>query len=79
MQATHQLAGRLKALAVTSAKPDPKLPGAQPIADQGVPGFDAYTWWGVFAPAKMPPALAKNIYEELAKAVKNPAVMEKFP
>src|SRR5947209_7826278 len=70
--------GRLRAIAVTSAKPDPKLPGAQPIADQGVPGFDAYTWWGVFAPAKMPPALAKNIYEELAKAVKTPAVMEKL-
>ena len=70
--------GRLRAIAVTSAKPDPKLPGAQPITDQGVPGFDAYTWWGVFAPAKMPPALAKNIYEELAKAVKTPAVMEKL-
>src|SRR5947207_6805415 len=70
--------GRLRTIAVTSAKPDPKLPGAQPIADQGVPGFDAYTWWGVFAPAKLPPALIKSIYDELAKAVKAPAVMEKL-
>jgi tripartite-type tricarboxylate transporter receptor subunit TctC len=70
--------GRLRAIAVTSAKPDPKLPGAEPIATQGAPGFEAYTWWGVFAPAKLPPALIKSIYEELAKAVKAPAVMEKL-
>ena len=70
--------GRLRAIAVTSAKPDPKLPGAEPIANQGVPGFEAYTWWGIFAPAKTPPALAKNIYEVLAKAVKTPAVAEKL-
>jgi tripartite-type tricarboxylate transporter receptor subunit TctC len=70
--------GRLRAIAVTSAKPDPKLPGAATIASQGVPGFEAYTWWGVFGPANMPPALAKRIYEELAKAVKAPAVLEKL-
>ncbi len=70
--------GRLRAIAVTSAKPDPKLPGAEPIANQGVPGFEAYTWWGVFAPAKLPPQLVKSIYEELAKVVKAPAVTEKL-
>jgi len=70
--------GRLRAIAVTSAKPDAKLPGAQPIAEQGVPAFEAYTWWGVFGPAQLPPALIKSIYEELAKAVKTPAVMEKL-
>src|SRR5438105_5890285 len=59
--------GRLRAIAVTSAKPDSKLPGAEPIAGQGVPGFEAYTWWGIFAPAKTPPALVKDIYEALAK------------
>ena len=36
-------------------KPDPKLPGVEPIAMQGVPGFEAYTWWGIFAPANMSP------------------------
>src|SRR3989454_7795118 len=70
--------GRLRAIAVTSAKPDPKLPGAEPIANQGAPGFEAYTWWGVFGPGNIPPALAKRIYEELAKAVNAPAVMEKL-
>jgi tripartite-type tricarboxylate transporter receptor subunit TctC len=70
--------GRLRALAVTSAKPDPKLPGVEPIAAQGAPGFEAYTWWGVFAPANMPAPLAKRIYDELAKAAKSPAVVEKL-
>jgi tripartite-type tricarboxylate transporter receptor subunit TctC len=74
----HIASGRLRALAVTSAKPDPKLPGVATIASQGVPGFEAYTWWGVFGPANMPAALAKRVAEELAKAAKSPAVVEKL-
>jgi tripartite-type tricarboxylate transporter receptor subunit TctC len=74
----HVASGRVRAIAVTSAKADPKLPGAEPIANQGAPGFEAYTWWGVFAPGKLPPALTKTIYEQLAKAVKAPEVAEKL-
>jgi tripartite-type tricarboxylate transporter receptor subunit TctC len=74
----HVASGRLRAIAVTSAKPDPSLPGVEPIAAQGVPGFEAYTWWGVYAPGNLPPALAKRIYDELAKAVNTPAVREKL-
>jgi tripartite-type tricarboxylate transporter receptor subunit TctC len=74
----HVQSGRLRAIAVTSLKPDPSLPGAQPIAAQGVPGFEAYTWWGVFGPGKMPPTLAKRIYDELARAINVPAVREKL-
>jgi tripartite-type tricarboxylate transporter receptor subunit TctC len=70
--------GRLRAIAVTSAKPDPKLPGAEPIARQGVPGFEVYTWWGIFGPANMPAALVKRVYDELAKAVKSPEVADKL-
>jgi tripartite-type tricarboxylate transporter receptor subunit TctC len=74
----HIASGRLRAIAVTSAKPDPKLPGVPTIASQGVPGFEAYTWWGVFGPANLPAALAKRIAEELAKAARSPAVVEKL-
>jgi len=74
----HVDSGRLRAIAVTSLKPDSALPGAEPIANQGVPGFEAYTWWGVYAPGSMPPALAKRIYDELAKAINTPAVKEKL-
>jgi tripartite-type tricarboxylate transporter receptor subunit TctC len=74
----HVASGRVRAIAVTSLKPDPSLPGVEPIAAQGVPGFEAYTWWGVFAPGNMPAPLAKRIYEELAKAISTPAVREKL-
>jgi tripartite-type tricarboxylate transporter receptor subunit TctC len=74
----HVASGKLRAIAVTSLKPDPSLPGVAPIAAQGVPGFEAYTWWGVFAPGNMPAPLAKRIYEELAKAANAPAVREKL-
>jgi tripartite-type tricarboxylate transporter receptor subunit TctC len=74
----HVASGRLRAIAVTSAKPDPKLPGAEPIANQGVPGFEVYTWWGIFGPANMPAALTKRIYDELAKAVKTPEVADRL-
>jgi tripartite-type tricarboxylate transporter receptor subunit TctC len=74
----HVKSGKLKALAVTSLKPTPQLPGAAPMADQGVPGFSALAWWGVIAPAATPPAIVKRMNEELAKALKNPAVAEKL-
>ena len=74
----HVKSGRLRAIAVTSLKADPSLPGAEPIAVQGVPGFEAYTWWGVFAPANMAAPLAKRISDELAKAVTAPTVREKL-
>jgi tripartite-type tricarboxylate transporter receptor subunit TctC len=63
----YVVSGRLRAIAVTSANSDPKLPGAEPIAKQGVPGFEVYTWWGVFGPANMPPALVKRVYENLPR------------
>jgi tripartite-type tricarboxylate transporter receptor subunit TctC len=74
----HVKAGKVKALAVTSLKPAPSLPGAAPMADQGVPGFSAVAWWGVIAPAATPPALVKRMHEELAKALKEPAIADKL-
>ena len=74
----HVASGRVRAIAVTSLKPDPALPGVEPIAAQGVPGFEAYTWWGVFAPGHLPAPLAKRIYEELAKAINTPSVRDKL-
>jgi tripartite-type tricarboxylate transporter receptor subunit TctC len=71
-------AGKLKALAVTSSKPSPQMPGVAPVADQGVPGFSALSWWGVIAPAGTPPAIVERMHEEIAKALKTPAVADKL-
>ena len=74
----HVKGGKVKALAVTSAKPTPQLPGVAPVADQGVPGFAALAWWGVIAPAGTPPAIVNRMHEELAKALRDPAVAQKL-
>ncbi len=74
----HIKSGRLKALAVTSLKADPQLPGVAPISEQGVPGYDALAWWGAFAPAGTPAAVLKKINEEFVKALRSPAIAEKL-
>jgi len=74
----HVKGGKVRALAVTSAKASPQMPGVAPVAEQGVPGFAALAWWGVIAPANTPPAIVKRMHEELAKALKEPAVAQKL-
>jgi tripartite-type tricarboxylate transporter receptor subunit TctC len=74
----HVKGGKLKALAVTSAKPSPQMPGVGTVADQGVPGFSALSWWGVIAPAGTPAPIVKRMHDELSKALRNPAVAEKL-
>jgi tripartite-type tricarboxylate transporter receptor subunit TctC len=74
----HVKGGKVKALAVTSAKPSPQMPGVKTVAEQGVPGFAALAWWGVIAPANTPQSIVRRMYEELAKALKNPAVAQKL-
>jgi tripartite-type tricarboxylate transporter receptor subunit TctC len=68
--------GKVKALAVTSSKPSPQLPGVATVADQGVPGFSALSWWGVIAPAHTPAPVLKRMNEELNKALKDPKVAQ---
>ena len=74
----HVKGGKVKALAVTSDKPSPQMPGVGTVAEQGVPGFSALAWWGVIAPAGTPPPVVKRMNEELAKALANPAIAEKL-
>jgi len=74
----HVKSGKVKALAVTSLKPTPQLPGAAPMADQGVPGFSALAWWGVIAPAGMPKEIIRRMHDEMAKALKAPGLAEKL-
>jgi tripartite-type tricarboxylate transporter receptor subunit TctC len=70
----HVKGGKVRALAVTSSKPSPQLPGVATVAEQGVPGFSALSWWGVIAPARTPAPILKRMNEELNKALKDPKV-----
>ena len=74
----HVKGGKVRALAVTSEKPSPQMPGVGTVAEQGVPGFSALAWWGVIAPAGTPPAVVRKIHEELKKALATPAVSQKL-
>jgi len=74
----HVKAGKLRALAVTSAKPSPQMPGVATVAEQGVPGFSALAWWGVVAPANTSPQFTWRMHEALAAALKDPAVADKL-
>ena len=70
-------AGKIKALAVTSANPTPRLPGV-PSLSSVVPGYDALNFHGVHGPAGLPPAVVKRIADEVRKAVHRPDVRERF-
>jgi tripartite-type tricarboxylate transporter receptor subunit TctC len=74
----HVKAGKVRALAVTSAQPSPQMPGVGTVAEQGVPGFSALAWWGVIGPSQTPPAVVKQMYDQLSAALKTPAVADKL-
>ncbi|MFS8934569.1 conserved hypothetical protein, UPF0065 [Cupriavidus taiwanensis] len=74
-QALPQIrAGKLRALAVTSAERLPALPDVPTMAQAGVKDFVVMGWLGFFAPAKTPPAVAAALQEALGKAMRDPEV-----
>jgi len=74
----HVQANRLRALAVTSAKPTPLVPGLPTVADSGLPGFVMTSWWGVLGPAGIPQPVVTRLNSELARILKTPEVQKSF-
>jgi len=74
----HFSSGRLKPLAVTSAKRAPQLPGVPTVAESGFPGFEAYNWIGVFAPAATPAAAIARLHGEFVAALAEADVRHKL-
>jgi tripartite-type tricarboxylate transporter receptor subunit TctC len=74
----HIKAGRLKLLAVSSAKRSPQLPDVPTVSESGVPGYESVTWFGLLAPAKTPPAIVKRLNELLVKVVRTPESKAQF-
>jgi len=74
----HVRNGTIVPLAVTSAQRDPVLPNVPTVSESGVPGFEAYAWWGMLAPAKTPPAVIQRMNAEVAKILRDPAVRERL-
>ena len=74
----HIKSGRLKAIATTAAKRSPGLPDTPTFAEAGLPGYDTYEWYGVFAPGNMPKDVLNKLSREIARIVKLPDVSEKL-
>ena len=71
-------AGKLRALAVTSAARAPALPDTPTVAEAGLPGFEASSWFGVLAPAGTPPEIVNKLNAEIAKWLASPGAKEKL-
>jgi len=75
--AQHVASGKLKALAVTSAKPSSLVPGLPALAAT-VPGFESSVWNGIVVPAKTPPEIVAQLQAHLARILSEPEVREKI-
>ncbi len=74
----HVKAGKLRALGVTSAKRSPAVPDVPTIAEAGVKGYEASSWFGVLAPATTPKDIVAKLNAEIAKSLGTPEMKEKL-
>ena len=66
--------GMVRALAVTGNERAPLLPDVPTVAEAGVPGYQNYVWFGLWAPKKTPPDVVQKLHQEIVKAVATPSV-----
>lgn len=71
-------AGKLHALAVTSAQRSPAAPDVPTVAETGIPGYETTSWHGVAVPARTPNAVVKRLHAELVKITRQPDVKDRF-
>lgn len=71
-------AGRLRPIANTGPSRMKQFPDVPTVAESGVPGYDVVGWYGLFAPANVPPALLAKLQAELKRAMQSPDVMKRM-
>ena len=71
-------AGKVRALAVTTAARSSFLPDLPTLDESGLQGFDMTTWWGLMAPAKTPPAIVDRLAAEARRALQAPDLRERW-
>ena len=74
----HLKSGRLKALAVTSARRTDAWPTIPTVAEYGFPGFEVLSWAGVLAPAGTPPEIIERLHREIVRILNVPEVRDVF-
>jgi tripartite-type tricarboxylate transporter receptor subunit TctC len=70
--------GRLRALGVTTKSRIAPFPDLPTIAEAGVPGYEISTWYGIWAPARTPPAIINRLQQAVASAARNPETRARF-
>ncbi|MBM3407148.1 MAG: tripartite tricarboxylate transporter substrate binding protein [Betaproteobacteria bacterium] len=74
----HAKSGKVRPIAVMSLQRSPVLPDVPTVAESGYPGFEASTWFAVFAPAGTPQAVLQRLNGEFNRALQTPDIVEKF-
>ena len=74
----HVKAGKLRPLAVTTPKRSPALPDVPTIAEAGLPGYEATSWFGMLAPARTPAPVMAKLNASILKALADPEVKQKM-
>ena len=71
-------AGKVKILAVMSPKRSPLFPEVPTIAESGYPGFEAFVWYGLIAPAKLPNAITNRLYAAVEKSLASKEMVDRL-
>jgi tripartite-type tricarboxylate transporter receptor subunit TctC len=74
----HAKAGKVRLLGVTTAKRVGAMPDLPTIAEQGMPGYESYIWFGIFAPKGLDPAIAARMNAALKTAIEDPEIAKKL-
>ena len=74
----HFRAGKVRLLGVTTKKRVGAIPDVPTIDEAGVPGFESYTWFGIFAPKGLDPAIARKMNEAIKVALSDPETQKKM-
>ena len=69
--------GKVRALAISTAKRSAQLPNVPSVAESGVPGFDYALWFGLWAPAGTPPAVVSKISKDFTRALEDKPVRDR--
>ena len=74
----HAKAGKVRLLGVTTAKRVGAMPDLPTIAEQGMPGYESFIWFGIFAPKGLDPAIAAKMNAALKTAIEDPEITKKL-
>lgn len=74
----HIRSGSIRALALTSTTRSPALPKVPTVADEGLPGYDASTWYGMMVPTGTPRVIVERLHRDITGALKLPDINERL-